>query len=222
MQLTVHEAARFLRVSDNVVYEWILREQLPASRYHGNFTINRVRLIEWAFQNQKSIIMEGSLELRELGEALTTGGVNVGVPGNTLKDILQQVLIKMPLQNTIDRHYLWEMLQVRQNCGWTHNGDGIAVPHPRAPIIIPIEKPLVSLSYPENPQQFGKQNATLVFALFTLVASSFPMYLNLLSQISFALDKTEFSEVIKKQSDLEAILSPLNAISKNIQKTIKS
>lgn len=212
MQLTVHEAARLLRVSDDTIYDWIRQEAFPASRYNEQYSINRVRLIEWAYQRQMPIKVEGGLEHPILEEALEAGGVHTFVPGRNLDEVLRQVLPTLPLPADLDREYLHRMLRVRRHCGWAVFKKGVAVPHPRAPMIAHVAKPVVNLSYLETPQSFGEQYSEPVVALFTIVAPAFQMHLNLLSRIGFALGQAEFLRLMEIRADRDRTLACLRRL----------
>src|SRR5438445_10258620 len=47
MDLTVRDLAKLLKVSENTVYRWIEKDDLPAYRLHEQYRLNRVELQEW-------------------------------------------------------------------------------------------------------------------------------------------------------------------------------
>ena len=61
------------------------------------------------------------------------------------------------------------MLEAREAMGSTGIGDGIAIPHARYPVVLHLDKPLVSLCFLEQPIDFGALDARPVQALRCLL-----------------------------------------------------
>jgi excisionase family DNA binding protein len=48
VQLTVHEAAKCLRVPENTIHRWIRDRGLPAVKFNEQYRLNPVDLLVWA------------------------------------------------------------------------------------------------------------------------------------------------------------------------------
>src|SRR5882672_6511320 len=48
MDLTVHDAARMLNVSERAIYRWIREKSIPVHRVSDHYRFHRAELLEWA------------------------------------------------------------------------------------------------------------------------------------------------------------------------------
>ncbi len=90
--------------------------------------------------------------------------------------------------------------------------EGIAIPHVRTPVVLPVERPLVSLCFLDTPVEFGATDGQPVFAMFSLMSPTVRAHLRLLSQLSFALRDRGFRAVLEQRGTREEIVSQLRRI----------
>src|SRR5438552_5205293 len=137
MDLTVRDLAKLLKVSENTVYRWIEKDDLPAYRLHEQYRLNRVELQEWAAAHAVKLPPElyvaGDSNPPTLSAADERGGIHRAVPGNTRDEVLESVAGLAGIPQTVDRDLLYHLLQSREALSSTGFGAGIAVPHPRNP-----------------------------------------------------------------------------------------
>ncbi len=212
MKLTVHEAARLLEVSEKTVYRWIASRQLPNYHVSGQYRFNRAELLEWATAQQVHISPtifseDDDGQLPGLAECLRAGGVFYRVAGADRESVLRAVVDIMPLPQEVDREFLLEVLMIRESLGSTGIGDGIAVPHPRSPIVMHIPRPMASLCFLENPVDFAAIDAKPVDTIFAVVSPSMRAHLNLTSRIGFAVREPAFEQAIKQRALRQDILA---------------
>lgn len=215
MQLVVKDVARLLNVSEKSVYRWIAERSLPAQRVGGQFRFNRAELLEWVNANQvaaKPEIFEepdDAGEMPNLADALEAGGVFYRITGEDKDSVLAAVVEYLRLPEGTDREMLLQMLLARERLASTGIGDGIAIPHPRNPIVLHVEKPIVTLCFLEKPIDFGALDGNPVHALFTLVSPTVRAHLHLLSRLAFALRDESIKTVIHKESGRGEILAAI-------------
>lgn len=214
MQLTVRDVARLLLVSEKTVYRWISQGRLPAYRLNEQFRFNRAELLEWATSNRIQVAAElfsepeaSSVPQPGLEAALRTGGIHYRLGGADKAAVLQSMVDVMPLPREVDRAYLLQVFLARESLASTGIGDGIAIPHPRAPIVLHIHDPLICLCFLEQPVNFGALDGKPVHALFSLISPTTRTHLHLLSRVSFGLRKPEFRELIARQASREEIFA---------------
>ena len=56
----------------------------------------------------------------------------------------------MPLPEKVDRQFLLQVLVARESLGSTAVGKGIALPHVRNPVVMHIDRPMITLCFLEN------------------------------------------------------------------------
>ncbi len=214
MQLTVRDVSRLFAVSEKTVYRWITQGKLPAYRVNEQFRFHRAELLEWASANRINVSAELFTEpetsgsaLPGLEAALRAGGIHYRLGGADKGGVLAALVEIMPLPRGVDRGFLLQVLLAREALQSTGIGDGVAIPHPRNPIVLHIDEPLLTLCFLEHPIDFDALDGKPVHALFSLVCPTVRAHLHLLSRIAFALRDTEFRALIEREAGREEILA---------------
>jgi PTS system nitrogen regulatory IIA component len=219
MKLTVRDVSELLDVSEKTVYRWLNDGKLPGYRMSGQYRFSRAEILEWATANKLNVSL-GALQEAEnpeqpvptLPEALQTGGIFYRIGGTDIASALRSVVEVLRLPEEVDREFLFQVLLAREQLASTGIGDGIAIPHARNPIVLHVDKPLVSLCFLEQPIDFGALDARPVQALFTLISPTVRAHLHLLSRLSFALRDTEFKSLLMAQAARDELLKAVRRI----------
>ena len=229
MKLSVKDVAELLTVSEKTVYRWISEGKLPAFRLSGQYRFNRAELLEWATANRLNVSPElfrekeiAYRELPELSEALQTGGIFYRLSGSDKRSALHSMVECLRLPDEVDREFLLQVLLARETLETTALGNGIAIPHPRNPIVLHVPKPMVALGFLETPIDFDALDGRLVHALFLLLSPSMRAHLYLLARLSFALRDPQLKSLISQQAKREEILTELRRISASFREPTRS
>jgi nitrogen PTS system EIIA component len=213
MQLKIREVAKLLSVSDKTVYRWIRAGSLPAYRVQDQYRVDRTELLEWVTASKIPVSEEIFNESKDserkplLAEAIEAGGCYYRVEGTDKASVLRSVVNNMRLPEGVDKEFLYRVLLARENVCSTAIGDGVAIPHPRSPIVLHVTQPSISLCFLEQPVEFGAMDGKPVRVLFTLVTPTVHTHLQLLSRVGYALQDPEFKAVLAKPGTREVILS---------------
>ena len=214
MKLLVKDAARLLDVSEKTIYRWIKQGSIPAYRLAEQYRFNRAELLEWATSRRISISPEifreeesEATSLPDFTEALKAGGIHYRIGGLDKASVLHHVVETMRVPAEVDREFLFEVLLAREALGSTAIGDGIAIPHVRNPVILHLERPMITLCFLERPVDFGALDGRPVDTLFTLISPTVRAHLHLLSRLSFALRDRGFKDAVHRQAAREEILA---------------
>lgn len=218
MDLSVREAARLLEVSEGTIYRWIHEGTLPAQRLEDQYRLNRVALQEWVAVRKIRVSPElfattsdGS-QTANLQAAMQCGGVYHQVPGGTREEVLAAAATLPGIPATVDRALLASLLLRREALSSTGLGDGIALPHPRNPLILGLSDPRVLLCFLANPVDFKAIDGQPVHVLFLLLSPTVRTHLQLLSQIAFAVHDPAFQELLQQHAPQEKILDFLGRL----------
>jgi PTS system nitrogen regulatory IIA component len=192
MQLTARDAARLLGVSEATLYRWLKAGELPATRVNDQYRLNRIDVLEFAAGRNMDISPDLLADLEQtqlpsLAEAIRAGGVHHGVSGQDKSAILRAVVERLPLPSPGDRELLHRVLLAREALGSTGFGNGIAIPHPRNPIVLRIPRPEVAVCYLDRPVDFEALDGKAVHTLVTVVSPSTRTHLHLLALIAAAV-----------------------------------
>lgn len=223
MQLSVREVAGLLNVSEKTVYRWVSERSLPGYRLSGQYRFRRSEILEWASANKVNVspmlIQESDSEagpLPDLGEALQAGGVYYRISGTDKASALRGVVEVLRLPEEVDRVFLLQVLLAREQLASTGIGDGIAIPHTRNPIVLHVQKPLVTLCFLEQPVDYGALDGKPVHALFALISPSVRAHLHLLSRLAFALRDPQLKSLVHSQASRDELLGLIKRINTGI------
>src|SRR5271157_5864646 len=214
MQLTVREVTSFFSVSESTLTRWIKQRGLPAQHVNGQYRFHRAELLEWATANQIKFSLEmlDDLETADepppsLSAALEAGGIFYNLQDTSKERALRALVQVLPLPEGIDRELIVRLLLVREAAATTAIGDGIALPHVRNPIVLHVDRPMITLCFLERAVDFGALDGKPVQFLFSLICPTTRNHLQMLSRLSFALQNPQFKAVIMRHGPRDEILS---------------
>ena len=209
MQITVADVARMLKLSERVVQERIEKGEIPSQCVRGRFFLNREEIVEWASAQGLPIAIPAAemAPMPALSAALAAGGIVHGLMGRDKDSVLRHLVENMPLPADVDPDFLHSVLLAREALGTTAVGDGVAVPHPRSPILLRVPTALVTLCFLETPIDFGALDGKPVHVLFSVISPTTRAHLHLLSMLAFALRDPGFKECLVRRAGAEEILA---------------
>jgi nitrogen PTS system EIIA component len=224
MQLTVREVARLLKVGENAVYRWVADSNLPAAEVNGQYRFNCAEVLEWATAHKMPLepsafpYSDGHDGDRpNFFDALRRGGILFDVPGADRQTVLANVVQAMPLPDDLEREFLLEVFLSREAVGSTNIGQGIALPHPRYPNVVPVAEPFITLAFLKNPIVYAASDAQPVHTLFALISPTVACHLGLLAILASALRDGPFQAAVAARKPADEILSLAAAVQNRIR-----
>jgi nitrogen PTS system EIIA component len=176
----------------------------------------REALIAWANQHSFRIALEvpgeAPTELPNLTTSVRAGGIHYAVGGNNIEDSLGEATFRLDLPDLVDREFLHQVLLAREDLGSTGVGEGFAVPHVRAPLVLHIDQPHVGICFLERPLDWGSIDRQDVDTLFVLLSPGIRAHLHLLSRISFSLRDEKLRALLSARADKDEILTRLEEL----------
>lgn len=213
MNLSVRDAARLLQVSEKTIYRWIKSQAIPVYRMQDQYRFSRGEILEWATSRRLNVSTEILAEPEaadqrapSLSEALEAGGVFYRVSGNDKESVLREVVQLLRLPEAVDRAFLLKVLLAREAMAPTAFGDGLAIPHARNPVVLHIERPTLSVSFLDQPIEYGALDGQPVDTLLTIISPSTRSHLNLLYRLSFVLRDVEVRQALREQATRQEIV----------------
>lgn len=225
MNTSVKDAANLLKVSEKTIYRWIKQEIVPVYRVNEQYRFNRAELLEWATSRRMGVSPEAFHEPEAVGtplpslvESLETGGIVYRLDGSTREGVMARLVDELRLPEEVDRGYLLKVLNAREELASTGIGDGIAIPHPRNPVLLHVTKPSITLAFLEDPVDFHALDGKPIQVLFCLISPTLRAHLHLLSKLSFALRDPGFKAAIESQGSREEIFTNLRRVKQSISR----
>ena len=218
MQLTVRDAARYLGVPDDTILRWVKRGELPAVLVNDQYRINRIDLLEWGAARKMPVSAEileepgATAPAQRIADAVRAGGIHYALAGTDAASILRSVAAVLPLPPDADRELVYQMLMAREKLGSTALDNGIAIPHPRSPIVAHLEKPAVSICFPERPLVFSGGGGKPVHTLCVLMSPSVKAHLRLLASLAAVLRDPALPARLEARARPEEILVEIERV----------
>jgi len=211
MQLTVQQAARFLDVPERQLHAWIDGGEIPFSREQGRIRFNQTELLEWAtargLRASHALQAESAAPGPSLADALSLGGVHENIAAADRSSAIRAAVERLPLGPGADPEMLVEVLLAREAAGSTAVGDGIAIPHVRAPIVQHGVQPAIALCTLAQPVDFGARDGKPVHTLFLLATPTVNAHLQMLARLASALHDAGFKSAVLRRAPAEEILA---------------
>jgi PTS system nitrogen regulatory IIA component len=172
--------------------------------------------LEWATAQKVRVSPDFYREVDEgltsLSEALALGGVHGVIRAQDKAAALQAMVGLMRIPEDVDRGFLFEMLIAREAQASTGIGEGVAMPHVRNPLVLPVERPMVSLCYLDPAVDFGAADGQFVHTLFTVVSTSIRGHLHILSRLAYALREAPFKALLGRRACEAELIAELRRI----------
>jgi PTS system nitrogen regulatory IIA component len=218
--ISVKEAADFLRVSEKTIYRWIQQGVVPAYRTQGQYRFNRRELEGWArYKHIGTAFGRPSAQAGEetinLAEAIQRGGVHYKIEGGTPEQIYRNIVEIFPLSPPRDPAFKTELAQTlaeREALASTGIGKGLGIPHPRHPREWGLDGPAVGVFFLEHPVDFKSVDGEPVFVLFVLLCATVKGHLQMLAQISHLLREAKTQALLRRIPTRSELLDHIGKI----------
>lgn len=227
VNLSVRDVGRLLGVPEERVYRWLKEGAIPAYRIQEQFRFDRAEILEWATARSLPIsphLIDDSTGMGEapprgrLAAALGMGGIHYRVGGEDRPSALRSIVGLLPLAPEADRGFLLEMLLAREEMGSTALGRGIAIPHPRFPVIVPPSPEILALCFLERPIDFHAPDGHPVGTLFLLVSSGVRGHLALLSRLAFVLQDAPTLELLASKAGPDVLVEAFARVEASMER----
>jgi PTS system nitrogen regulatory IIA component len=141
-----------------------------------------------------------------LGELIERGGVYYRLQGNTAKEALAALIAAIPPDRLVPGDTLLKAVLEREALMSTSIGQGIALPHPRNPVVSAPGGQFAALAFLDRPVEWKALDGMPVDTLFLVVSYSARQHLETLSKITFFCQKEDFLELLKTRASGEKII----------------
>lgn len=149
--------------------------------------------------------MENEVDVAKL---IRRGGIFKDVEGNTPKEIYANVSKLMDLPEGLTPEMVCNALVAREEVLSTAVGNGIALPHARAPIMKKEEDQRICVVYLKNPIDMKAPDERLVHVMFILLTINSQVHLTILSSLASLFRSVRFRKALEDRAG-EAVLSNL-------------
>ncbi len=231
MLLRVREIASLFSVSEDRIFNWINRENLPARQVNEIYGANTTEIIEWAISRRRRIsaaqfssFVVPKVATEMLGEGgdsktgddkasicrlfaagLAAGGIVPVAAGASLADVFYVVAERLEI-GAAERAELVDVMTARERLVQTPAGNGVAVPHPRYPLLMNLPQPVILVGQLDRALEMGAADKQPIDLVFFLCCRTMAEHLLLLAALSEVLGDDGFVSLIRERASLQKLL----------------
>jgi PTS system nitrogen regulatory IIA component len=211
MNLKMRDIVELLQTKEKTIHKWIKENKLPAYKINNQYFFNKTEVKEWVLKNnipvsEKMLALDVSEKPVSFLELLGRGGIFFNIEGDTVIDVIKNSANIIPIPPDVTKEKMMFSLIEREEMMPTAIGRGIAIPHPRNPIIADISSESISICFLNKKINFNAIDKVPVHTIFIVLSAKPTRHLSILSKISFLCQKNEFTELLKLKADKEKIL----------------
>ncbi len=149
--------------------------------------------------------MENEVDITQL---IHRGGIFKNVEGNTPQEVYSKLSKMIDLPDGMTSDQVYNALCAREQVLSTAVGNGIALPHARAPIMKNEKDQRICVVYLKKPIDMKAPDERNVFVMFVLLTHNSQIHLKILSTLAGLFRSAKFRKALEDQAD-EATLSAL-------------
>lgn len=210
MDLTIKDISTLLLKPEKEIEKLIKNKEIPFQKINDRILFNKQQIIEWALGKNFPLNISHHRKMSEYHvESL-----------NTLLDhktffyncdffetsYIEQMVKMIELEKSIDREVIIQLLKKREELMSTAIGNGISLPHPRIPLMVGRNKPLINFFFPKKKLEIKSLDEKPVHTLILIISQSIKQHLSLLAHMSFLLQKETFRFALESRLNYKEII----------------
>jgi PTS system nitrogen regulatory IIA component len=141
---------------------------------------------------------------------INRGGVYYRVAGSGVRELLGNLIggLQLPPETdaALDREQLLRAVLEREELMTTAVGHGIALPHPRNPLITDSAYQFVAIGFFEQPVNWNALDGEKVHSVFFIVSAAPKLHLHTLSRINYLCQQGSFRELLARRAPREELI----------------
>lgn len=150
-----------------------------------------------------------------IAELIHRGGVLKNVQGSSTSEIYDNIVKMIDLPDCMTQEQVYNALCAREEILSTAVGNGIALPHARAPIMKDKEDQRICVVYLENPLDMKAPDERLVHVMFVLLTQNPQDHLKVLSTLAGLFRDTAFRKALENKASEAELIDLIREIEKN-------
>jgi len=216
LDLTTKDIAHLLNQSEKNILQLIKKKDIPFQVVQDKVFFNKHQIIEWALSRSMPINISAHKKLSEYHvETLTTlldiKSFHYNCSLN-ISSYIEQMVSDIDFEKNVDREIIVQLLKNREEMMSTAIGNGISLPHPRVPLMVGKNLPLINLFFPEKPLELKSIDGKPVHTLILLISQTIKQHLSLIAHLSFLLSDESFRSVLERRAGYLEILEIIKKI----------
>ncbi|MFO7447843.1 MAG: PTS sugar transporter subunit IIA [Ignavibacteriaceae bacterium] len=216
MDLTVKDISTLLLLTEKDVQGLIKKKEIPFQVIHDRLLFNKQQIIEWALSRNIPLNISRHKKLSEYHVKTLTDVLNQNSffyhCDLSEKSYIEQMVNLVDLEKGIDKGIIVQLLKNREEMMSTAIGNGISLPHPRIPLMVGKNKPLINFFFPAKPLELKSLDEKPVHTIILLISQTIKQHLSMIAHLSFLLSKETFRFALENRLKYKEIIDIINHI----------
>lgn len=145
----------------------------------------------------------------ELVRMIEKGGVYYNISGATPDEVFADVLPHLALPPGVERERMYALLCEREGLMTTSIGSGIALPHPRTPLVSDERDERIFVCFLDKAINFNAMDGKPVYVLFIILSAGSQSHLKVLSRLSYLFQQESFRATLRNKPDTKELISAI-------------
>ncbi|MFH0733474.1 MAG: PTS sugar transporter subunit IIA [bacterium] len=210
MDLITKDISHLLIKTEKEIQQLIKKKEIPFQLIQDKVVFNKQQIIEWALSKNLPINVSGHKKLSEyhietVSTLLDKDSFHYKSDLDELSYIKQMVL-QINLDKNVDREIIVQLLKSRESMMSTAIGNGISLPHPRVPLMVGKNKPIINFFFANKPLNLNSIDGKPVHTFILLISQTIKQHLSLIAHLSFLLSNETFRFALENRLDYKEIL----------------
>lgn len=223
MDLSIKDISHLLMLPEKEVQQLIKKKEIPFQLLHDKVVFNKQQTIEWALGRSLPINVSGHQKLSEyhietLGILLDKNSFHYNCE-LTEAAYIEQMVSQINFEKNVDKEIIVQLLKSRESMMSTAIGNGISLPHPRVPLMVGRNKPLINFFFATKPLELKSIDGKPVHTLILLISQTIKQHLSLIAHLSFLLSKETFRFALENRLECSEILDIISKIEETRNKS---
>ncbi|MFA7421437.1 MAG: PTS sugar transporter subunit IIA [Melioribacteraceae bacterium] len=216
MDLNTKDISHLLIITEKEVQQLINKKAIPFQLLNDKTVFNKQQIIEWALGQNRPINVSGHKKLVEFHiETVNTLLDKDSFHYNCeLKETsyIEQMVSQIRFEKNVDSEIIIQVLKSRELMMSTAIGNGISLPHPRVPLMVGKNKPLINFFFPVRPLNLKSIDGKPVHTIILLISQTIKQHLSLIAHLSFLLSNETFRFALENRLNHREILDIIKKI----------
>lgn len=210
MDLTVKDISILLFMPEKVIQSLIKKKEIPFQTINDKLLFNKQQMVEWALSRNIPINISDHKKMSEYHVKT----LNTVLDHNSFfydcdlsdKTYIEQMVNLLDLEKNVDKGIIVQLLKNREELMSTAIGNGISLPHPRIPLMVGKNKPLINFFFPKEALDLKSLDGKPVHTIILMISQTIKQHLSLLAHLSFLLSKETFRFALESRLNYKEIL----------------
>jgi nitrogen PTS system EIIA component len=222
VDLKIKDIAQLLVKSEKDVLKLVKENDIPHHVIQDRVVFNKEKVIEWALGRNMPLNISGNAHFEEyqIKSLLPLLNKQSFFYNSAFTDDLyiEQMIELASFDKSVDRDVIVQLLKSREQLMSTAIGHGISLPHPRIPLVIGRDKPLIHFFFPDTFLNLHALDGKPVHTLILIISQTTKQHLSLLAHLSHLLSKNEIRQALKTRQPYTEILALIKSSEKTTQR----